>query len=61
MIACLMVIALEPTEVPIELATSFAPKLQATYKAKQQTKIRNSIDSELIIDNCEYICGLILL
>ena len=30
MIACLRVIALEPTEVPMALATSFAPKFQAT-------------------------------
>jgi len=32
-IACRSVSAFEPTDVPIELATSLAPKLAATYKA----------------------------
>ena len=38
-IACLMVIAFDPTEVPIALATSFAPTPQAIKKPNKQAKI----------------------
>ena len=42
MIACLMVNAREPTEVPMALATSLAPTPQAMKKPNAQARIRST-------------------
>ena len=48
--ACLIVMALEPTEVPIALATSLAPIPQAIKKPNKQARSKKLLPCSRIID-----------
>ena len=47
-IACLMVSAREPTEVPMALATSLAPTPQAMKKPKRQARMSRTVPYSVI-------------